>query len=66
MGQPTDDAWSRAVGRGTCTPWEVGPVGCDRGSSGIEGGQKEHGEGGWGTCKGRRGRAKPSYRDQEL
>jgi hypothetical protein len=64
--QPTDDAWSRAVGSGTCTPWEVGSVGCDRGSSGIEGGQEEHGEGGGGTYKGRRGRAKASCRDQEL
>jgi hypothetical protein len=64
MRQPTDYAWRRAVGSGTCTPWEVGPVGCDRGSSGIEGGQEEHGEGGRGTCKGRRGRAKPSCRDQ--
>jgi hypothetical protein len=63
MTQPTDDAWCRAVGSGTCTPWEVGPVGCDRGSSGIEGGQEEHGEGGGTTCKGRRGRAKPSCRD---
>jgi hypothetical protein len=41
-------------------------VGCDRGSSGIEGGQAEHGEGGGGTCKGSRGRAKPSCRDREL
>ena len=65
MTQPTYDAWSRAGGSGTCTPWEVGPVGCDRGSSGIEGGQEEHGEGGGATCKGRRGRAKPSWRDQE-
>jgi hypothetical protein len=65
MRQPTYDAWSRAVGSGTCTPWEVGPVGCDRGSSGIEGGQEEHGEGGRGTCKGRRRRAKPSCRDRE-
>jgi hypothetical protein len=40
-------------------------VGCDRGSSGIEGGQEEHGEGGWGTRKGGRGRAKPSWRDHE-
>jgi hypothetical protein len=40
-------------------------VACDRGSSGIEGGQEEHGEGGGGTCKGRRGRAKPSCRDTE-
>jgi hypothetical protein len=41
-------------------------VGCDRGSSGIEGGQEEHGEGGrGGTCKGRRGRAKASCRDRE-
>jgi hypothetical protein len=41
-------------------------VGCDRGSGGIEGGQQEHGEGGEGTCKGRRGRVKASYRDQDL
>jgi hypothetical protein len=41
-------------------------VGCDRGSSGIEGGQEEHGEGEGGTCKGRRGRAKPSCRDQGI
>jgi hypothetical protein len=40
-------------------------VGCDRGSSGIEGGQEEHGEGGGGACKGRRGRAKASGRDRE-
>jgi hypothetical protein len=40
-------------------------VGCDRGSSGIEGGQEQHGEGRWGTCKGGRGRAKPSCRVQE-
>jgi hypothetical protein len=40
-------------------------VGCDRGSSGIEGGQEEHGEGGGGTCKGSRGRAKPSGRDRK-
>jgi hypothetical protein len=65
MRQPTYDAWSRAVGSDTCTPWEVGPVGCDRGSSGIEGGQEEHGEGGGGTCKRSRGRAKASYRDPE-
>jgi hypothetical protein len=52
MRQPTDDAWSRAVGSGTCTPWEVGPVGCNRGSSGIEGGQEEHGEGGGARAKG--------------
>jgi hypothetical protein len=39
-------------------------VGCDRGSSGIEGGQEAHGEReGGGTCKGSRGRAKPSCRD---
>jgi hypothetical protein len=65
MRQPTDDACSRAVGSGTCTPREVGPVGCDRGSSGIERGQEEHGEGGGGTCKGSRGRAKPSWRDRQ-
>jgi hypothetical protein len=40
-------------------------VGCDRGSSGIEGGREEHGEGGGGTCKGKRGRAKASGRDRE-
>jgi hypothetical protein len=55
MTQPTHDAWSRAVGSGTCTPWEVGPVGCDRGSSGIEGGQEEHGEGGAGHVQGEQG-----------
>jgi hypothetical protein len=38
-------------------------VGCDRGSSGIEGGQEEHGEGGGGTCKGSRRRVKASCRD---
>jgi hypothetical protein len=41
-------------------------VGCDRGSSGIEGEQEEHGEGGGGTCKGSRGRAKASSRDREM
>jgi hypothetical protein len=41
-------------------------VGCDRGSSGIEGGQEEHGEEGGGTCKGRRGRAEASCRDRQM
>jgi hypothetical protein len=40
-------------------------VDCDRGSSGIESGQEEHGERGWGTCKGRRGRAKAPWREQD-
>jgi hypothetical protein len=55
MRQPTYDAWSTAGGSGTCTRWEVGPVGCDRGSSGIEGGQEEHGEGGGGHVQGEQG-----------